>query len=348
MTSSPTANQQWANRTVEPESVGVNSAIWIKGGGFTAKRITVGANVAGVRTGTVATTIADGTGSGQAAISYGGMKYVTLSTGMKYLGFAGGNNSTSGTTMRLLNVTDPATITTYGTDALTDAASYTTNSNGTGDVAFKNNGDDTYTVFSLSTNNGIWASKSGYSLPVKLSAFTATLKTDCVQLNWSTATEVNNKGFDVERSVNGKDFSSIAFVKTKAEQGNAAGLNYTFIDGRNVKGTVYYRLKQTDNDGVYSYSTIEKVSMANNASFTVSAMGNPVKDDIVLAVNTSSARTVQLQVTGASGVIVYARQVALQVGESTLTIPASGVGSGMLFVTVTDGESKQVIRLVKQ
>jgi hypothetical protein len=348
MTSSPTTNQQWANRTVEPETVGLNSAIWIKGGGYNARKISVGANVGGVRSGTVVTTIADGTASGQASLNYGGMKLVTLSTGLKYLGFAGGNTAATGTTMRLLNVTDEANITTYGTDVLVDAASYSTNSNGTGDVAYKNNNDASYTVFSLSTNNGIWASKSGFTLPVELTAFTAALKKDGVQLNWTTATEITNKGFDVERSLNGTTFSAIAFVRSKAEGASNAAIQYTFVDNRAVKGTVYYRLKQIDNDGRSRYSPIEKVFVAANEGFSIASLGNPVKESIRLQVNNTSERTVQLQVTTSTGAVVYNRQVKLAAGEVNITVPVSGAATGLLFVTVSDKENKQVLRIVKQ
>ncbi len=353
MTSSPTVNLQWANRTVEPAAVGVNSDIWIKGGGFPAMRIALSAkDGGGIRTGTVVTTIVDGVGDGQASVGYGGMRYLTLGSGKKVLGFGGGNNSNAGVNMKMLDVTNEAAVTNYGTpntgsDGLGSA--YQTNGNGFGEIAYKAyNSSDPDTVFSLFTNNGLMASKSNFSLPVELTSFNATSKRDGAQLTWSTSTEVNNKGFDVERSLNGKEFSSIGFVRTKAEQGSTTTLNYDFFDSRAVKGTVYYRLKQIDNDGHYRYSSIEKISVANTQNFTVAPLGNPVKENIVLLVNTTVERTVQIQVSTANGAVIYSTQVKLQKGDANISIPVATAPVGVLHVTVSDNDSKQVIRIIKQ
>jgi len=348
MTSSPTTNQPWANRTVEPDAVGVNSAIWIKGGGYNARKITLGPNVSGVRTGTVATTITDGTGSGQASIGYGGMKMITLGTGLKYLGFAGGNNSSAGTKMRLLNITDEVNITTFGTDSVTDVASYQTNGNGTGDVAYKNNNDGSYTVFSLSTNNGVWASKSNITMPVELMSFKAVAASGGVNLSWATAQETNNMGFDVERSVDGKSFASIGFVRSKAEQGSTTTLQYSFADNRPVKGVAYYRLKQKDNDGKFTYSSIEKVTIENGKQFSVISLSNPVSDRISLQLQNRSGRMLQVRVVTENGSVVFNRQYNVSSAGMNVTIPVNTVPNGILFVQVDNGTDKEIIRILKQ
>jgi hypothetical protein len=250
MTSSPTTNQQWANRVVEPVSTGVNSDIWINGGGFNARRISISAPTSGIRTGTVVTTITDGTTGGQASIGYGGMRYITGTAG-KFLVFAGGNNSEAGTVMRALNVTNEAAITLHGTEALYPTASYVTNANGSGDVSFKVNSDGSFTTYYLSTNNGIGATVSGANvLPVELTSFNAAIKNNKNTLSWTTASESKNSGFDIESSADGSGFNKIGFVATKAVSGNSnAVLNYSFEDAKTAKGTTYYRLKQVDFNG---------------------------------------------------------------------------------------------------
>ena len=76
-------------------------------------------------------------------------------------------------------------------------------------------------------------------------------------LYWTTATEKNNMGFEIQRSGDGYNFNKIGFVHTKAASGNSSlKLNYGFSDIGFSTGANYYRLKQTDRDGKFMYSGI--------------------------------------------------------------------------------------------
>jgi hypothetical protein len=92
-------------------------------------------------------------------------------------------------------------------------------------------------------------------LPVELSSFTAKLLDYLVQLDWSTETEINNYGFDVERKVNGANWNKIGFV---AGNGNSNSRKYYAFTDNNLTGgnNFYYRLKQIDTDGKFEYSEI--------------------------------------------------------------------------------------------
>jgi Secretion system C-terminal sorting domain len=168
MTSAPTTNQQWANRTVEPEGTGVNAPIWIKGGGFTARKITISAkNAANIRTGTVVATVPDGTTAGEASIGYGGMRMLTTANSTKFLVFGGGNNQYAGTKMTAITVARDTVFNLFGRDSVTAQTAYVTNTNGTGDVSFKVNANGTFTAYYLSTNNAIAAATSRVFTPTK-------------------------------------------------------------------------------------------------------------------------------------------------------------------------------------
>ncbi len=160
MTSAPTINQQWANRTVEPEGTGVNSPIWIKGGGFNARKITVGAKTDSLRVGTVVATVPDGVTAGEASIGYGGMRMLTTANNTKFLVFSGGNNQYAGTKMTAITVGRDTVFNLFGRDSVTAQSAYVANGNGTGDVSFKVNANGTFTVFYLGTNNGIASATS--------------------------------------------------------------------------------------------------------------------------------------------------------------------------------------------
>jgi hypothetical protein len=168
MNSAPTANQQWANRTVEPEGTGVNSAIWIKGGGFTARKVTISAkNATNIRTGTVVGTVPDGTTAGEASIGYGGMRLLTTANNTQFLVFGGGNNQYAGTKLTAITVARDTVYNLFGRDSVTAQTAYVTNANGTGDVSFKVNANGTFTAYYLSTNNAIAAATSRVFTPTK-------------------------------------------------------------------------------------------------------------------------------------------------------------------------------------
>lgn len=99
------------------------------------------------------------------------------------------------------------------------------------------------------------------SLPIELLNFKATLKSEKVVLDWSTATELNNDYFTVERATDVEKFEEVGMVKGK---GNSSSItNYNLIDTNPLPGVSYYRLKQTDFDGTFTYSAIRKVENSN-------------------------------------------------------------------------------------
>ena len=112
--------------------------------------------------------------------------------------------------------------------------------------------DDDNTTF---WNIGHFKDALNIPLPVELSSFTAKLLTSKVELNWTTESEVNNYGFDLERKVNDSKWSKIGFVEGN---GNSNTPNsYSFIDNTLSGGSnFYYRLKQIDTDGDFEYSEI--------------------------------------------------------------------------------------------
>lgn len=340
---------QWANRAIDPITNSLTSDLWINISGGAARKISVGPNNSGVRTGALVTEIPDGLGQGQASFGYGGLRHLTTANG-KYLIFAGGNNANAGTRMKMLNVTNEMSITTYGLDSLGDPASdYITNANGTGDAAYRLDADGGYTIFYLSTNNGIEATKTGLAiLPVTLTNFNAAIRNKAVALTWSTATEINNEGFVIEKSVNGRDFSKIAFVASKAVDGNStAAINYQFEDGKLLDGKSYYRLRQVDRDGKAALSETRFVQNAISG-FTVKVLTNPVKENIVLSMKSNSTKQVQVSLTNASGVVLYSRNQQITAGDHNISIPVQQYATGLLLLNVKDGDSNQTFKVVKQ
>ena len=95
------------------------------------------------------------------------------------------------------------------------------------------------------------------TVPVELASFTASVADREVVLHWTTASETNNFGFDIERSENENEFQKIGFVEGNGT--TAIGQKYAFVDENLVPGTYSYRLKQIDFDGAFEYSGMLEV-----------------------------------------------------------------------------------------
>jgi hypothetical protein len=123
---------------------------------------------------------------------------------------------------------------------------------------------------SFSTRSGGHVNKNGFKIyqngveytgptPVELVSFNAEVKNNIVHLNWKTATEVNNYGFEIERSLDNEVWSKIGFV---AGHGNSnSPKEYYFEDSKLSNNSYQYRLRQVDNDGSFAYSNIVKVNI---------------------------------------------------------------------------------------
>lgn len=111
-------------------------------------------------------------------------------------------------------------------------------------------------IRAVTHGNGVYEAAIDITVPVELTSFIAEVHNEKIILKWSTASETNNNGFEIQRSLDGKSFTTVGFVTghgTATEPNN-----YSYTDG-DQSGRVYYRLKQLDYNGAYSYSNIISV-----------------------------------------------------------------------------------------
>ena len=121
------------------------------------------------------------------------------------------------------------------------------------------------TWYDVSLNNQITISGV---VPVELTSFSASVGKNEVRLNWETASETNNRGFEIERSIDNSKFSTIGFVHGKGTTTESSRYNY--VDKNLTGGFYYYRLKQIDLDGRYEYSKIVEVNFSVPTEYRVS------------------------------------------------------------------------------
>jgi hypothetical protein len=166
-------------------------------------------------------------------------------------------------------------------------------------------------------------------LPVSWLDFTAVQAGETSLLNWATATETGNIGFDVERSADGKSFSKIGFVNTLANEGNStAKLAYTFTDNEPLNGVNQYRLKQVNIDGKANYSKTTRVTFGGGTT-RIAIYPNPV-----------NGGTVSVKGNNISSIAVYniagqQIQVPVTYGVSENVLSTSGLASGNYTIRVS-------------
>ncbi|MDJ1496669.1 T9SS type A sorting domain-containing protein [Cytophagaceae bacterium DM2B3-1] len=192
--------------------------------------------------------------------------------------------------------------------------SFTVNNVGNYDGAF----------FTLATND-----VSTTPLPVTFISFDATNQAGKVALKWYTASEENNSHFTVERSHNGQDWETVTTVNGAGNSDQALG--YTAYDNNPYQGTSYYRIKQTDYNGEFSYSRIATVTVLG-ANSEVTLSPNPVKDDILRLTFAEGLQISQVVITNTLGQEVYRKNIS-QVQE--LEINTQGYPTGAYFVIIS-------------
>ncbi|HRS53397.1 MAG TPA: hypothetical protein P5250_01665, partial [Bacteroidales bacterium] len=123
-------------------------------------------------------------------------------------------------------------------------------------------------------------------LPIKLLYFTGKANKNNIELKWTTATETNNDYFDIEKSLNVKQWNAIGKVKGAGNSNKL--INYSFLDLNPVDGVQYYRLKQVDYDYNYEYSDVISVLFKYNKNYDIIIFPNPTNDIINIKVNSAT------------------------------------------------------------
>ncbi|MES2559087.1 MAG: T9SS type A sorting domain-containing protein [Bacteroidota bacterium] len=188
-------------------------------------------------------------------------------------------------------------------------------------------------------------------LPVKLTTFTASVEeSKNVLVSWTTASEENNKGFEVERSIDGKRFGFVGFVEGAGNSNTAA--TYNLMDkeafAKENADVLYYRLKQIDFDGNSTYSQTVMVSINAEETNGLSVYPNPFLTDYSVSFTATNNGETTVQLFDLQGKMVSSQ--VKDVIEGFNTIPVTNVDqlhSGVYFMKVTLNGETRVMKLVK-
>ncbi len=169
-----------------------------------------------------------------------------------------------------------------------------------------------------------------------------------VMLNWVTASEVNIKNYEIERSNDATRFSTIGTVNTK---GNNAGKQlYDFKDIDAQIGINYYRLKINDGNGSFHYSKVITINLKGDPTlFSLAVFPNPTLSDVQLRLELTKNTAFSYVLTNELGQVILSKSAELlPKGEQNQWLPLRNMPNGIYFLNLKIGELSFVKKIVKE
>ncbi len=175
----------------------------------------------------------------------------------------------------------------------------------------------------------------GNPLPVELLNFDLSWSNNDALLQWATATEENNSHFEIQRSSDGIEFTTIGNINSKANGGNSLSvLNYKFEDKQvrtDLDEIVYYRLKQVDFNGDFEFTDIELLTVTNAVkSNTIKVFPNPASTSVNVVIADAHETNALLNIKNLAGQTVATNE--LKFGQTAINIDITNLDRGIYYV----------------
>ncbi len=181
-------------------------------------------------------------------------------------------------------------------------------------------------------------------LPIQLTDFTVTPKTNDALLQWSTLQETNSKDFTVQRSYDALHFENIGMVQAAGTTSNRH--TYSFTDGGIInsgKSEVYYRLLATDKDGKNAYSKVLLLKIKANTDWIVRMLSNPVRGNVNVLLRGITG-TVKLSIKDITGKTVFTNTYQNTNGQITLN---ANLQSGTYILVAENNNERKITKFIK-
>jgi hypothetical protein len=177
-------------------------------------------------------------------------------------------------------------------------------------------------------------------VPIDLLDFTAILNNNKVNLNWRTATEINNNYFTVERSKDGINFEFVA--KVQGAGNSTTTKQYVTLDEKPYQGLSFYRLKQTDFDGKFNYSKIVYINFKKDISKEVTIYPNPVTNELNMEIP-GNTEPLNFEIISLTGAVVYKGSI----NEKT-RVQTSSFAPGTYLIKFANDHTSGFKKVIKQ
>ena len=186
----------------------------------------------------------------------------------------------------------------------------------------------------------------GLVIPVELTAFDASVNKNDVRLDWTTATELNNLGFEIQRKVVDGQYESLGFVNGKGTTTDVN--NYSFTDNKVDAGSYSYRLMQKDYDGTFAYSQEVEVQIDLPLDYALEQnYPNPFNPTTMIGYSIPEDNFVTIKLYDVLGneVLTLVNEQK-QAGKYEMLYNASNIASGVYYYQITSGAFTQTRKLM--
>ncbi len=185
-----------------------------------------------------------------------------------------------------------------------------------------------------------------FPIPVELVSFSGYAVQNGVMLNWTTATEQNNLGFEIQRRTQDNEFYPIGFVNGNGTTSTPS--DYSFTDNTAISGLNFYRLKQIDLDGSYSFSNeIEVNSDFNISHILYQNYPNPFNPETVIRFSLAGQSFVSLKIFDVLGNAVSTLVSGYRTpGDYEINFNAENLSTGVYFALFRADNFRQIIKMV--
>ncbi|MCZ7611746.1 MAG: T9SS type A sorting domain-containing protein [Ignavibacterium sp.] len=181
-------------------------------------------------------------------------------------------------------------------------------------------------------------------IPVELMSFIASVKNDNVLLEWITASEINNYGFEIQRNLDNKSWEEIGFIPGKGTTTNKS--YYSFIDNNTIDEKISYRLKQIDYNGEFKFSFVIKVDVKQPLHFSLlQNFPNPFNPKTKISFEIpfqSDVKIVLYDITGKELKTLINQH--LKGGFYTIPLVAKDLSSGIYFYRMTSSSGYTAVK----
>ncbi len=183
-------------------------------------------------------------------------------------------------------------------------------------------------------------------IPVELVSFSSSVINNTVGLNWITATELNNSGFEIQKSSDNSNWNKVGFVTGHGTTSEVH--NYSFIDANPLTGISYYRLKQIDFDGTSEYSNIIEIIYGTVADYSLEQnYPNPFNPTTKINYSIKEEGNVELRIFDLLGSeIATLVSEEKEPGNYEVYFDASNLSSGVYLYTLKAGSFVQTRKML--
>jgi photosystem II stability/assembly factor-like uncharacterized protein len=191
-------------------------------------------------------------------------------------------------------------------------------------------------IFAGTQGKGIWKRQlSSFLTPVEITSFITVVQNNLVELNWSTATETNNRGFEIQRKTSSGEYVTVGF---KNGNGTSTKINYYTWAEKLQPGKYSYRLKQTDYNGKFEYSKTIEADVVPNAINLEQNFPNPFNPTTTISFSLPKSDNVKLTVYNAIGNIVATIVNEYKpAGNYSVQFKGSNLASGIYLYRLESG-----------